>query len=75
MDKKQYPSLLKYVAFASHVGLSFIVSVIVGLAIGLGLDRLFGSSPYLTITFIFFGVISGFIEVFKLAKGELDKDE
>ncbi|KJU86508.1 conserved hypothetical protein, membrane [Candidatus Magnetobacterium bavaricum] len=62
-------------AFAGHVTLSFIVSVFVGLAIGMGLDRLFNSSAWMTITFFCLGVISGFIEVFRLAIGELNKDE
>ncbi|MBF0338433.1 MAG: AtpZ/AtpI family protein [Nitrospirae bacterium] len=75
MAKKPYPPLLKHMAFASHVAMSFIVSVFVGLAIGMGLDRLFTSSPWLTVAFFFLGVVSGFIEVFRLAKDELAKDE
>ncbi|MBF0343434.1 MAG: AtpZ/AtpI family protein [Nitrospirae bacterium] len=75
MIRKQEPSLLKHLAFASNVGLSFFVSVLVGVAMGLGLDRLFNSSPYLTIAFLVLGTISGFIEVYRIAKRELDKNE
>ncbi|MBF0608360.1 MAG: AtpZ/AtpI family protein [Magnetococcales bacterium] len=75
MAKHQSHSLLKHLAFASGVALSFIVSVIVGLVLGMGLDKLFASSPYLTIAFFFLGVISGFIEVFRVARRQLERDE
>ncbi|MEC4676894.1 MAG: AtpZ/AtpI family protein, partial [Nitrospirota bacterium] len=63
---------------ASTVGLSLVLSTFVGLAIGYWLDKLFGSSPWLTIIFLIIGIIAGFRELFRIAKkqgdGTDDKD-
>ncbi len=53
---------------ASTVPLNLVTATFVGLAIGYGLDRLFGTSPYLTIVFLIFGIIAGFRELFRYAK-------
>ncbi len=50
------------------VGLNLVLSTFVGLAMGYGLDRLFNTSPWLTIIFLFLGIIAGFRELFRLAK-------
>ncbi|MDY6820505.1 MAG: AtpZ/AtpI family protein [Deferribacterota bacterium] len=56
MLSKRYKSLIN----ASSVGLSIVFSILIGLAIGLYLDKLFHTKPYLTITFLIFGVLAGF---------------
>ena len=53
---------------ASTVGLNLVLSTFVGLAIGYGLDSLFHSSPWLTIIFLIIGIITGFLELFRIAK-------
>lgn len=53
---------------ASTVPLNLVTATFVGLAIGYGLDHLFGTSPYLTIVFLLFGIIAGFRELFRYAK-------
>lgn len=55
LDKKLKPLLS-----ASVTGLSIVFSILIGLAIGLWLDKIFNSKPYLTIIFLIFGVIAGF---------------
>jgi ATP synthase protein I len=51
------------------------VATFVGFFIGKGLDMLFNTGPYLTVTFLVLGIISGFIELFRIAKRELSKDD
>jgi len=50
------------------VGIHLVVSTFVGLAIGYGLDKLFGTSPYLTVIFLIIGIIAGFRELIRIAK-------
>ncbi len=45
-----------------------VASTFIGLAIGYGLDKLFHTSPWLTIIFLIIGIITGFRELFRLAK-------
>ncbi len=67
-DKKEEKSLWGQLLDASSVGIQLVVSTFVGLAIGYGLDRLFGTSPYLTFVFLVIGIIAGFRELVKVAK-------
>ncbi len=53
---------------ASSIGINLVLSTFVGLAIGYGLDSLFHSSPWLTLIFLILGIISGFRELFRMAK-------
>lgn len=50
----------------STVGINLVVSTFVGFAIGLGLDKLFGTS-FLKIIFLILGIIAGFIHLFRVA--------
>ncbi len=67
-------SIFKNLLEASTVGLTLVLSTFVGLAIGYGLDYLmdkwFGihTSPWLTIIFLFFGIIAGFRDLIRIAK-------
>ena len=60
--------LFRQLLEASTVGLNLVLSTFVGLAIGYGLDRLFNSSPWLTIIFLILGIITGFRELIRIAK-------
>lgn len=60
--------LFKQLLQASTVGLNLVLSTFVGLGIGYGLDKLFKTSPYLTIIFLIIGIISGFRDLFRIAK-------
>lgn len=57
---------------AWSVGLSLVISTFVGLAMGYGLDRLFGTSPWLTVIFLVLGIVSGFRDLYRLAKKQGD---
>ncbi|MCL4491503.1 MAG: AtpZ/AtpI family protein [Nitrospirae bacterium] len=67
-EKKPEKSLFGQLLDASSVGIYLVVSTFVGLAIGYGLDRLFGTSPYLTFIFLILGIITGFRELVKVAR-------
>ncbi|MDI6801222.1 MAG: AtpZ/AtpI family protein [Thermodesulfovibrionales bacterium] len=53
---------------ASSVGIHLVISTFVGLAIGYGLDKLLGTSPYLTVIFLIIGIVAGFRELIRIAK-------
>lgn len=67
-EKPPEKPLYKQLIEASSVGIHLVVSTFVGLAIGYGLDKLFGTSPYLTIIFLILGIIAGFRELIRIAK-------
>ena len=52
----------------STVGLMFPASIAVGLAMGYFLDKLFHTSPILTIVFTLYGVAAGFVNLFKVTQ-------
>ncbi len=59
---------------ASTVPLNVVVATFVGLAMGYGLDRLFGTSPYLTFIFLILGIVAGFRELFRFARSQRNGD-
>ncbi len=59
------PSLLKQLARLSTIGVTLVAATAIGLAIGYGLDRWFGTSPWLTLTFTLLGIAAGFINLFR----------
>lgn len=54
------PGLFKNLAMLSSIGIAFVAATFIGLAIGVYLDRYFGTSPWLTIIFLVFGIAAGF---------------
>ena len=59
------PSVLKQLARLSTIGVTLVAATAIGLAIGYGLDRWLGTSPWLTLTFTLFGIVAGFINLFR----------
>ena len=53
------------IGWASSLGLTMVFSIVIGLVIGIWLDKFFNTKPYLTISFIILGIISGFYTVIK----------
>lgn len=61
---------------AWSVGLHLVLSTFVGLGMGYWLDKLFNTSPWLTIIFLMLGIAAGFRELFRMArKGLRDSDK
>lgn len=67
-EKGPEKPFFKQLIEASSVGIHLVISTFVGLAIGYGLDKLLGTSPYLTFIFLIIGIISGFRELIRVAK-------
>jgi ATP synthase protein I len=62
-DRRQYSQLVE----ASSIGMVFPIAIALGYFWGLGLDKLFGTRPWCTIIFSIFGVIAGFVNLFRAA--------
>ena len=57
---------------ASSLGLMFPIAIAIGYFWGLGMDKLFHTTPYLTWTFTIFGIIAAFINLFRTGMGDGD---
>ena len=52
------------------VGVQLAVSIIIGFLMGLGLDRWLDTGPLLMLVFLCFGVVAGFLNVYRVAMKE-----
>ena len=59
------PSVLRQLARLSTIGVSLVAATAIGLAIGYGLDRVLGTSPWLMLMFTLFGIAAGFLNLFR----------
>jgi len=61
------PSKINYrkIAALSSLGLMLPSSIIVGLALGYILDKLFGTHPWLLLVFFILGAVSGFYSLIR----------
>ena len=59
------PSVFKELAKLSTIGVTLVAATAIGLLIGYGLDRWLGTNPWLTLTFTFFGIVAGFVNLFR----------
>ena len=79
MVKEENKELIKQVFYVSSIGISMVLAILIGLAVGIFLDRHFNTEPYLTFIFLLFGIIAGFRNIFYICKkygiGEEGKDE
>jgi len=60
--------LLRMVGVLSTVGITMVAATVVGLFIGLKLDAVFGTAPWLTGLFLLFGLFAGFRNLFRYSK-------
>ncbi len=58
--KKETKRSLRELAYYSSLGLSVSLSIFIGLAVGIYLDRRFETSPWCTLWFLVLGIIAGF---------------
>ncbi|MGD8915733.1 MAG: AtpZ/AtpI family protein [Syntrophobacterales bacterium] len=58
--KEDTRKALRMVGLASTLGLTIVIATFIGLALGLWLDRVFNTSPWLTVIFLILGIIAGF---------------
>lgn len=72
--KKQLQEIRDLVGLSS-LGLTLVFSTFIGLALGLWLDKLLHTKPFLTIAFLVLGVVAGFVNIFRgIKRGGGDKD-
>ena len=71
-DKRQ---LFKSLGFLSSVGISLVASILIGLAMGVYLDRWLETRPLFTLIMLVIGVISGFRNVYILTNRELKRQQ
>lgn len=69
------PRLIRTLGFLSSLGISMVAATFIGLAMGYYLDRWLGTSPWLTLIFLVFGIVSGFRNIFLLTQRELKRQE
>ncbi len=77
MDEKDR-KLWRMLGMLSTVGLSMVFATVIGLFIGLKLDRWLGTSPWLTAIFLLIGIVAGFRNLFiyvKRSQNVLDKKD
>jgi len=63
--------MFRQLALYSHVGLSFVLSILIGFGLGWALDhKVFSgkTAPYLTFVFLAFGILAGFKNLWDLTK-------
>ena len=51
---------MRELAYYGSIGFSVALSIFIGLFIGVWLDRKFGTSPWLTLIFLGFGIAAGY---------------
>jgi ATP synthase protein I len=57
---------------ASAIGLMFPIAILLGFGWGYGMDKLFGTWPWLTAIFSVLGMIAAFVNLFRMARGGPD---
>jgi ATP synthase protein I len=58
--KSETRRYIRELAYFSTIGLSVALSIFIGLAIGVYLDRRWDSSPWLTLVFLILGIAAGY---------------
>ena len=69
-DRRQ---LFRSLGMISSIGVCMVASTVIGLAMGYYLDKWLGTSPWLTLIFLVFGIISGFRNIYILTERELKR--
>ncbi len=50
------------------IGVQLVVSIIIGVAVGVMLDRWLDTAPWMMLVFLFLGIAAGFMNIYKVAK-------
>jgi len=71
--KEEDKVLYKKLYSVSTAGIFMVVATMIGYFMGHKLDSWFGTYPWLTLVFLFFGVAAGFKNLFEIAIKESKK--
>ncbi len=66
--KEKDRNLIRTLGVLSTVGITLVAATVIGLYIGLKLDEVFNTSPWLTILFLALGLFAGFKNLFSYVK-------
>ena len=66
--KEDTKKLLRQAAQASTIGLTLVFAIFIGLALGIWLDGVFGTSPWLTLVCFVMGLAAGFLNYYRFTK-------
>ncbi len=58
---------------AAQLGVAMLANIFVGFVIGMALDKIFGTAPWLLLLFCLFGVLAGFRTMYRIAMGQYDQ--
>jgi ATP synthase protein I len=58
--KRETRRSIKELAYYSSLGLSVVLAIVIGLAVGVYLDGRFETSPWCTLIFLVLGIVAGF---------------
>jgi ATP synthase protein I len=68
MAQSREPNAWKALGELSTIGITLVVATVIGLAGGYYLDRWLGTSPWLTLIGLGFGIAAGFVNLFRSVK-------
>lgn len=71
-EKRQ---LFKSLGFLSSIGISLVISMLIGLALGFYLDQWLDTRPMFTLIMLLIGIIAGFRNVYILTTRELRRQQ
>lgn len=74
-DDDNKNQLYRSLMFASSLGIAMVAAILIGLYIGYQLDEWLDTSPWFTLVFLAFGIISGFRNIFILSKRAMKNDD
>jgi ATP synthase protein I len=74
-EKEPEKPLFRQLLEASSVGIQLVLCTFVGLAMGYFLDKLFKTSPWLTVIFLLLGIVAGFYDLIKVARRQNGHDK
>jgi len=66
-DNKKDGSLKEVLALSS-IGMSFVLCILIGLAMGYYIDKYFSTRPWFTVLFLGFGIAAGFKNLYDAVK-------
>ncbi len=68
--------LIRMIGVLSTVGLTMVFATMIGLFLGLWLDKMLGTSPWMAALFLLIGIFAGFRNLFTyVKKSQQDLDE